>query len=257
MQKNKIFSIILIVFIFQIVHSQNPTANEFEKQMESNSKLILDKDYFLLGTLSDYLGRQKTYKCNTFVDDYYKGEASLISYIMKIYSVESPEFVVEKNQYPFNSVTDILHSKKIAEKMNSFYNFKNDGGFKLDTSFTKLKAAEFRKKINDFNKSTEPKDTVYVGKMKANLFKTNVQKISFITGVYTRYGESNKNRYCIIMVNSTSKYDYCVSILKQLKCNDIEKEIKKNNVPVLQIVYFNPSRELKKYLDEYEFIKTE
>lgn len=75
MQKNKIFSIILIVFIFQIVHSQNPTANEFEKQMESNSKLILDKDYFLLGTLSDYLGRQKTYKCNTFVDDYYKGEA--------------------------------------------------------------------------------------------------------------------------------------------------------------------------------------
>ena len=121
MQKNKIVFIILIVFAFQIVQSQNPTANEFEKQLKSNSKLILDKDYFLLGTLSDYLGRQKTYKSNTFIDNYYKGETSLISYIMKIYTDESPEFVVEKNQYPFNSVTDILHSKKIAEKMNSFY----------------------------------------------------------------------------------------------------------------------------------------
>ena len=257
MQKNKIVFIILIVFAFQIVQSQNPTANEFEKQLKSNSKLILDKDYFLLGTLSDYLGRQKTYKSNTFIDNYYKGETSLISYIMKIYTDESHEFVVEKNQYPFNSVTDILHSKKIAEKMNSFYNFKNDGGFKMDSNFSKLKAAEFRKKINDFFKSTEPKDTVYVGTMKANLFKTNVQKISFITGVYARYGESSKNRYCIVMYNSESKYDYCVSILKQLKCDDIEKEVKKNNIPVLQIVYFKPSRELKKYLDEYKFIKTE
>jgi hypothetical protein len=205
--------------------------------------------------LSDYLGRQKTYKSNTFVDDYYKGETSLISFIIKIYTDESPEFVVEKNQYPFNSVTDILHSKKIAAKINSFYNFKNDGGFKLDPSFSKFKAAEFRKKINDFSKSTEPKDTVYVGTMKANLFKTNVQKISFITGVYTRYGEPNKNRYCLRMSNSASKYDYCISILKQLKCNDIEKEVTKNNIPTIQIVYFKPSRELKKYLDEYRFIK--
>jgi hypothetical protein len=97
MKKNKIFFIILIVFAFQIFYSQNPTANELQTQQEFNPKLILNKDYFLLGTLSDYLGRQKTYKSNTFVDNYYKGETLLMSYIMKIYSDESPEFVVEKN----------------------------------------------------------------------------------------------------------------------------------------------------------------
>jgi hypothetical protein len=252
MQKIKILFIILIVFVFQLAHSQNPTANKFQSQQKANPELILHKDYFLLGTLSDYLGREKTYKNNTFVDNYYKDETSLMSYIMKIYSDESPEFVVEKNQYPFNSVTDILNSKKIAEKMNFFYNFKFDGGFKY---FIDPKDKEWRKKYNDFHKSSEPKDTVYVGTMKANLFKTNLQKISFIIGTYSRYGKPNETRYCIRMFNSTSKYDNCVAILEQLKCTNIEKEITKNNIPTHQIVYFKPSLELKKYLDEYAFLR--
>jgi hypothetical protein len=140
--------------------------------------------------------------------------------------------------------------------MNSFYNFKNDGGFRMDPSFSKLKAKEFRKSLDDFNKSTESKDTVYMGTMKENLFENNLQKISFITGVYSRYGEPNKTSYCIRMFNSASKYDYCVAILKQLKCSNIEKKII-NNIPTNQLVYFKPSRELKKYLDEYKFIKLE
>jgi len=167
MKKNKIFFIILIVFAFQIVHSQNP----IQRQQKPNPELILDKDYFLLGTLSDYMGRQKTYKNDNFIDNYYEGETLLMSYIMKIYSDESPEFVVEKSQNPYSSVTDILNSKKIADKMNSFYNFKNDGGFRIDPSFFKLKAKEFRKSLDDFNKSTETKDTVYVGTMKENVKK--------------------------------------------------------------------------------------
>ncbi|MBA4319826.1 MAG: hypothetical protein C0412_15620, partial [Flavobacterium sp.] len=69
-------------------------------------------------------------------------------------------------------------------------------------------------------------------------------------------GEPNETRYCIRMFNSTSKYDHCVAILKQLKCSNIEKKII-NNIPTNQLVYFKPSRELKKYLDEYKFIKLE
>lgn len=253
MKKNKIFFIILVVFAFQLVHSQNPTAYEFQLQ-KPNPELILDKDYFLLGTLLDYLGRQKTYKSGDFVDNYYEGETSLMSYIMNMYHDEFPEFVVEKNQYPFNSVIDILKSKKIAEKINSFYNYKFEGGFMMDPNVYKLKAKEFKKSLDDFHKSTESKDTVYVGTMKSNLFKTNLQKISFIIGVYSRFGELNETKYCIRLFNSTSKYEYCVAILKQLKCTDIEKKII-NNIPTNQLVYFKPSRELKKYLDEYKFLR--
>ncbi|PRZ26464.1 hypothetical protein [Flavobacterium granuli] len=252
MKKNKIFFIILIVFAFQLIHSQNPTAYEFQWQKEPNPELILDKDYFLLGTLSDYLGREKTYKNDDFVDNYYKGGTSLMSYIMKIYSDESPEFVVEKNQYPYNSVQDILRSKKISKKMNSFYDFKHEGGFKY---FLDPKDKEWRKKQDDYYKSTEPKDTVYVGTMKANLFKTNVQKISFIIGAYSRYGEQKETRYCISLYNSVSKYEYCIAILKQLKCTNIEKKITDNNIPTNKLVYFKPSRELKKYLDAYKFLR--
>ena len=90
--------------------------------------------------------------------------------------------------------------------------------------------------------------------MKVNLFKTNLQKISFIIGVYSRYGEPNETRYCIRLFNSYSKYDYCVAILKQLKCENIEKKII-NNIPTNQLVYFDPSRELKKYLDAYKFLR--
>jgi hypothetical protein len=257
MKKNKFFFTLLIVFAYQLVHSQNPTTYDFQRQQEFNPKLILDKDYFLLGTLSDYLGRQKTYKDDDFIDSYYEGETSLISYIMKIYSGESPEFAVEKSQNPYSSVIDILKSKKIAEKMNSFYNFKNDGGFRMDPSVYKLKAKEFRKRLDDFDKSTEPKDTVYVGTIKATIFKTNLQKISFIIGIYSRYGEPNETRYCIRMFNSTSKYNICVVILKQLKCKNIETKIKDNIIPAHQLVYFKPSRELKKYLDEYKFLRLE
>lgn len=252
MKKNKIFFIIVTVFAFQLVHSQNKTASEFQVKNEPNPKLILDKDYFLLGTLSDYLGRQKTYKNDDFIDDYYKGETLLMSYIMKIYNDESPEFVVDKNQYPYNSVTDILKSKKIAKKINSFYNYKFEGGFK---SYIDPKDKEWRKKHNDFYKSTEPKDTVYVGTMKANLFKTDLQKISFITGAYSRFGEPNETRYCIRLFNSFSKYECCAVILEQLKCKNIEKEIINNIIPTNQLIYFKPSRELKKYLDAYKFLK--
>jgi hypothetical protein len=248
---NNIFFIIVTVFAFQFVHSQNPTAYEFQGENETNPKLILDKDYFLLGTLSDYLGREKTYKNDDFVDNYYKGETLLMSYIMKTYSDESPEFVVEKNQYPYNSVQDILRSKKICKKINSFYDFKHEGGFKY---YIDPKDKEWRKKNNDFHKSTESKDTVYVGTMKANLFKTNVQKISFIIGAYSRFGEPNETRYCIRLFNSTSKYEYCAAILKQLKCKNIEKKII-NTIPTNQLVYFKPGRELKKYLDEYKFLR--
>jgi len=252
MKKNKIFFIFLIIFAFQLVHSQNPTAYEFQWP-KPNPKLILDNDYFLLGTLGDYLGRYKT-KNDDFIDDYYKGETLLISYIMNMYHDEFPEFIVEKNQYPYNSVTDILKSKKIAEKINSFYNYKSSGGYRVDQSIFKFKGQELRKKMDDIAKSTEPKDTVYEGTMKSNLFKTNLQKISFIIGAYSRYGEVNENKYCIRLVNSNSKYGYCVEILKQLKCKNIEIKIIEN-IPTSQLIYFEPSQELKKYLDEYKFLR--
>lgn len=252
MKKMKTFFIVLVLFAFQFDHSQNFNGYAFQLKQKPKNQLILDKDYFLLGTLLDYMGRDKTYKNPDIVDNYYKGENSLMAYIMKIYNDDSPEVIIEKN--PYSSDRDILKSKKVAEKINSFYDFNNKGGFMMDSSFSGLNAKEFRKKTDDFHKSTELKDTVYNGTMKTNLFKTNLQKISFIIGAYARFGEPNEMRYCIRMFNSTRKYDYCLAILKELKCKNIEKKII-HNIPTNQIIYFKPSRELKKYLDEYKILR--
>lgn len=252
MKKHILIVVIIIVIPLLIIFGQNSTNNKLQNQNKSNPELILDKDYFLLGTLSDYLGRQKSYKNESFIDEYYEGESSLMSYIIQIYSSENPEFVIEKSQNPYSSAIDILNSKKIAAKMNSFYNFTNDGGFRMDPSISKHGWKEFRKSLDDFHKSTEPKDTIYVGTLKANIFKTKAQKISFIVGIYSRYGLPYTPKSCIRMYNSQSKYDCCLAILKQLKCENIEKEITTNMIPTNQTIYFKPSPELKKYIDKYQ-----
>lgn len=251
MKKMKTFFIVLVFFAFQFDHSQNLNGYEFQLEQKPKSQLILDRDYFLLGTLSDYLGREKTYRNDDFVDNYYKGEYLLMKFIVEMYSDEAPNFVVEKNQYPYNSVEDILRSKKIAERINAFYNYKFDGAFKY---FIDTKDKEWRKKYDDYYKSKEPKDTVYQGTMKDDLFKTDTQKISFIVGAYSRYGVPNQTRCCMRMFNSLSKFDYCISVLKQLQCENVEKDIIEN-IPTNQLIYFKPSRELKEYLDEYSFLR--
>lgn len=243
-------SILFVAIVVQFNCAQNFKDKQSQSGQDSKSKLTLDRDYFLLGTLSDYLGREKTYRNNDFVDNYYKGEYLLMKYIIKIYNDEVTDFVVEKNQYPYNSVEDILRSKIIAQKMNAFYDFKFEGGFK---SFIDPKDKEWRKKQLEYFKSNEPKDTVYTGTIKADIFKTNLQRISFIVGAYSRYGVPNKTRCCMIMFNSESKFKYCETVLKQLKCKDIEKKIVEN-IPTNQYLYFKPSSELKKYFEEYSFL---
>lgn len=250
MKKIKSFFLVLVLFAFQFDYSQNINSYEFQLERKSKPQLILDKDYFLLGTLSDYMGRQKSYRNDNFVDNYYKGEYLLMQFIIQMYSDETPNFVVEKNQYLYNSVEDILRSKKISERINSFYSYKFNGAFK---SFIDPKDKEWRKKQDDYYKSKEPKDTICEGTMKDDLFKTDKQKISFIVGAYSRYGVPNQTRCCMRMFNSISKFDYCVSVLKQLKCENVEKEIIEN-IPTNQLVYFKPSPELKEYLEEDIFL---
>jgi hypothetical protein len=248
--------VIKVFFCFAVVFGLNKDSQS-QSNVEQNSKVILDKDYFLLGTLSDYLGREKTMNCNDYVDDYYSGEYLLMRFIMNLYSADLVNFTIEKNHNPYSGIVDILKSEKIAKKMNAFYTFKFEGGFKIDSSFfnRNLRIKEFRTKMAEFNASSAPKDTVYIGMMKSNLFTTKKQRFSFILGAYSRYGVPSENRYCITLYNSSSKLTSCLSVLKELKCSGIELKIV-NNIPTNQLIYFKPSQELKMYLDHYSFLKS-
>ena len=186
------------------------------------SNLELDNNYFLLGTLSDYMGRTKSADFNHCVERLNENtEKTLILHLDTI-------FKKKYTDYHFDSTRKAIFSEKLSNEVNAFYDFKSIAGYTMNY------------------------DTIYRGTLKQNIFNTELQKISFIAGIYSRFGEINKEEYFIRLLNSTSKFSECLTILKQLGCTDIKTIILKN-IPLNQIVYFEPSKKLKEYLNHYKY----
>ncbi|WP_309640840.1 hypothetical protein [Flavobacterium sp.] len=203
------------MLISQINYSQKP-------------KLKLDKESFLLGTLSDYMGRIVISNQKEKIDEYDNPMAETITSLFK---ADYDDYRTEIKEYPaYHSNKMIVYSAKLSKKINANFTFEK---YAL----------------------THPnKDTVYYGKLKENLFQTELQKISFIVGLYSQSGVENKTRYCIRLSNSVRKFTEAEKVLKELHCQNVDVAIEKN-IPTQFILYFKPSAALKKYLKEYMFLR--
>lgn len=187
-------------------------------------KYKLDQDYFLLGTLLDYMGRYKDPLEIDVVDTYFVNEKSLL-----IHNYNT--FKSEYSDLKLDTINRTLKSITLTEKMNTFFNWNYDENF-----------------------TNENNDSLFIGTINLNTFKTKEQKISFIVGVYTRYGQKNDSTYCINIANSNTLFDSSLKILRALNCKNIKSEIIEA-IPTSCIIYFQPSEELKKYLDYYRFLR--
>ncbi len=192
--------------------------------------LKISDDHFLLGTLEDYSGRNKSSGFEDLVDHYYKYEDPLMDYLRKTYIKQYPDFSVD-------TIKRKIFCKDLAKKMNAFYDYDFNGKYTLTDDFQR-------------------KDSVFNGTLKPNLFQNDLEKISFIVGIYARYGEYNNSKYCIRLYNSKSKAKECSEILKQLGCDNIELKIE-NKIPLNQIISFSPKTNLNKYLEHYMFLRKE
>ena len=119
---------------------------------------------------------------------------------------------------------------------------------KLDTIFEKSNhcktySDELSKILNSFYGS---KDDLINDK-----FETNKQICSFLAGVYYRYGDKLDTCIYKIQLANSPKHQNCYEFLKRIGCKKIFYKYLRN-IPAQFILYFEPTDELKNYLDFIE-----
>lgn len=142
------------------------------------------------------------------------------------------------NYYPYEKPIAIFLSKYIKSELN----------ITVDTVFEKsghctMKSKQLAKSMNSFyNENTE---------LLENKFKTKEQIYSFLAGVYSRNGEKLDSSIYKIQLANSPKHQNCYQFLKQVGCENIFYQRLKT-IPTIFILYFEPTAELKKYLDFVE-----
>lgn len=188
----------------------------------------IDNNYFLIGSLSDYMGRIHYKEIDKEVDVYFKYEKALALAVDSIFKSQYQDLRLNEN---LDTNAFELISESIANMIDQYYIYKPSGSFTMDH------------------------DTIYYGSLRKDIFKSDLQKLSFLTGVYVRFGETNDSTFCIRIHNSMSKAKICADLLKEIGCLNVEYEVLTGHIPVSHIVYFTPTDELKTYLAEFIYLR--
>lgn len=184
----------------------------------------IDSKFLLLGSLSDYMGR----RCEKFTDTseverFNKIEKLLADTISKLLSVRYSDLTLDTTEFGIRN----LGSVNLNEDVNQFYDFFPSGAY------------------------TMRGDTVFYGKLRANIFENEDQVYSFLLGAYLRFGFNNGNSYFYFLGNSLSKASIIVGLLNQLKCADVVYTVDKESIPNGHAISFIPTGKLKDILDSY------
>lgn len=223
-----ILGILLLAFEFAYSQSQSNINNGIDsvsgvKMIENsngNSSEVIPV-YFILGTLSDYIGRFYAVDRSQQVDRYDGPEKPLVDYLetmIKEHTGMKVDSLIEKRNNRLYS-SDILskryllYSDELAKALNNFYG----------------------------------KDDHLID----SLFTTNEQIYSFLAGVYYRYGDRLDSSICKIQMANSSKHINCKAFLERVGCKKVVyKHL--NNIPAQNILYFIPTEELLSYFNGIE-----
>jgi len=195
-----------------ILGQQTPNTNNNQQL----TTIKLDPVYFILGTLSDYMGRFTYVDKESQIDSYYPYEKPLMEFLE---SIITNDLNLKVSTIPGNLVEVSLYetfSPELSLVLNSFFNKTY-----LITDSLKNKP-EF----------------IY----------------SYLTGRYYRYGEKiNDSIYKIQLANSAD-HKVCDSLLRRGGCTKIHFKYLRN-IPAQFIYYFIPTSGLKNYLNYIEIEK--
>ena len=209
-----------IIFILFSINSYSQPKN-----------ISINYQYFILGTIDDYVGRRVDSSNVNWVDIYAPFESSLIHFT---------DSLLLKNNIAHRVETDFesLHivSDSIAKNVNSFYEFNNNEERSLDMGRNAW-------------------DSIYTGRLKENIFHDSTEVYSFLLGAYMRFGEKRDTIYKIRFLTSISKAHFCLDLLKKIGCSETNSEFIPT-IPSQNIIYFKPTEELDKYLSAFDFLKS-
>ena len=179
-------------------------------------KIDLDKDFFLLGTLDEYLGRRIREPKDVFVDAYYPHEGFVVRVLDSLFKTEYPD--LKCNVEPSGHMN--LYSKELAYKVNEYFGIEGE-------------KAE--------------KDSFTGAKLNKDVFKTDKQRYSYLAGVFLRYGTILKDDFKIRFANAGGKVEICKMLFEELKCTGVEFEHLKA-IPASNTFSFTPKGKLEVYL---------
>lgn len=207
-----------------------------------SNEIKIDYDYFILGTLNDYMGREKYEKIINRVDEYWENDKSLIYFLDSVSRNKYQDLIITTNK---QSGRLELKSKLLVQKMNDFFTFKPSGrgAYNGEADFNKLNFDSLTKTPNFYKTHF---DAVYSGEIKSGIFQNDTQKFSFIAGAFERFGEKEDSLYYISAANSDSKVRVVTQLLKDLKCSNVDYVIS-DYIPRGHKVFFTPTEELKFY----------
>lgn len=212
------------------------------------AQVELDYDYYLLGTLSDYMGREKYSKIESRVDTYNSQEKALCLHIDSLFSPTYPslELRITEDKISHKKSYSIF-SLSLANHMNSFYHYTSSGSYTYigENDLTEMNLDSLCQ-VPGFYETYF--DTTYQGRLDTSIFTTDVQRLSFVSGAYCRYGWCADGLYYIRQYNSLSKVRVLHYLLEQLGCTSLDYEIKKGYIPCAHTVSFLPSEQLLPYL---------
>lgn len=190
----------------------------------SSQEIKFEKKYFLLGTLNDYIGRNQFSNNKEIIESYSLHEKPLVDKISSLYKETYISLDTIKKQYFFRD-------KILNDSINSFYTF------------------------DKFQLTYPNKDTIYKGKLKPDIFKTNDEKISFLLGCMSRYSYNNmielkEKEFCVQFANSITKFGITQNIIKELGFT-ITKTETLNNIPIIKRIYFKVTDSYYNIFKEY------
>lgn len=205
----------------------------------------IDFDYFLLGTTNDYMGRDNYKKIADRIDEYSQHDKALVCFLDSVFRDKYPDLTISTNK---KNGKIGFWSKDLAQKINDFYFYEASrrGIYMGEVDLSTVNIDSLLKTSDYKEKLFEP---VYTGRLRDDIFKSKIEKKSFIAGVYKRFGSKRDSLFSISIPNSISKVALTTELLKDLQCTDVEYIVLKDFIPSGHIVYFTPTDELESYLN--------
>ena len=197
------------------------------------------REYFILGTLDDYMGRRIDPREVNFVDRYDGLQGPLITVVDSLLQIDYSSSNYRVDRYldaNRNLLSGKIFSDTLAKRFNSYYTFEQSESFTSNND----------PKLNNIS--------ILGGALKPNIFTNEAEKLAFLSGTYVRYGFANDTAYEISIANSYSKANVVKQLLTEFGCNP-SYQIRRNTIPVGHLVYFHPSETVRKYLNRFMYVR--
>jgi DNA-binding transcriptional regulator WhiA len=121
----------------------------------------------------------------------------------------------------------------------------------FSSSLAKVAADYYNFDYDNVSDISSGGDIGYKGVIKKEKIATEAQKMSFLAGVFLRYGwilNPNDSAYSVIIPNSLSTAKECVDILKEFGCNNVIEITAKHTIT------FNASDKIKNLISMLQYV---